>query len=51
MQSAQIQAKTIRHCKVCMKETPHEILSGGGCVAKICVPCLERSQRWELDRD
>ena len=42
---------TLRHCKVCNRETPHEILSGGGCVAKICIPCLENSKRYELDRD
>jgi hypothetical protein len=37
--------KTIRYCKACQKETPHEIVFGGGCVAKICIPCLEQASR------
>jgi hypothetical protein len=47
----QIVAKTIRYCKACEMETPHEIIAGSGCVAKICLPCLQRSERYELDRD
>jgi len=43
--------KTIRYCKVCRRETPHEILAGSGVVAKVCIPCLEQTERYELDRD
>ena len=34
---------TIRLCRVCQRETPHQIRFGCGVVAKICVPCLEQS--------
>ena len=41
----------VRFCRVCQKETPHEIRSGCGLVAKICIPCLEHSMMNELVRD
>ena len=43
--------KTIRFCKVCEKETPHQLREGSGLVAKICIPCMERALHYELDRD
>jgi len=32
--------RTIRFCKVCQKETQHEVRTGAGVVAKMCVDCL-----------
>jgi hypothetical protein len=43
--------KTIKYCKTCQAETPHQIRSGPGMVANICVSCLERALAYELDRD
>jgi hypothetical protein len=43
--------KTLRFCKVCEIETPHEVRTGAGVVARICVPCLERARLYDLDRD
>ena len=43
--------KTMRFCKVCGRETPHEVRAGNGVVAKICIPCQERELMWNLDRD
>ncbi len=43
--------RLLRFCKQCQKETPHEIRTGGGVIAKICLPCLERDLFYELDRD
>jgi hypothetical protein len=43
--------RTLRFCKVCLKETLHEIRSGAGLTAKICVKCMEDERRYELDRD
>ena len=43
--------KTLRFCKACGKETPHEVRSGCGVIAKVCIPCLERALQYELDRD
>jgi hypothetical protein len=43
--------RTLRFCKVCQKETPHEIRSGVGLTAKICVKCFEDARRHEPDRD
>jgi hypothetical protein len=42
---------TLRFCKVCRKETPHEIRSGAGLTAKMCMKCLADGRRYELDRD
>lgn len=43
--------KTIRYCRVCQKDTPHEIREGAGVVATFCVPCVQRTLSYELDRD
>jgi hypothetical protein len=43
--------KTMKFCRVCQKETPHEVRSGGGVVARMCLPCLEHELTYELDRD
>lgn len=43
--------KTLRFCKVCQRETPHLIYSGGSVIARVCLPCSEESQRYELDRE
>lgn len=43
--------KTIRFCKICDRETPHEVRAGNGIIARICVPCLERERLYDLDRD
>ena len=43
--------KTLRHCRACGKETPHQIRQGAGVVVTLCVPCLERALTYELDRD
>ena len=43
--------RTLRYCKSCQKHTPHELRTGAGVVAVICVPCLERALNYELDRD
>jgi len=42
--------KTLRYCKVCKTETQHEVRSGSGVIAIICVPCLTRVL-CELDKD
>jgi len=43
--------KTIRLCRTCGKQTPHEVRSGAGVIATVCIPCLERALNYELDRD
>lgn len=43
--------KTLRFCSVCQKETTHEIRSGAGVIAMLCIPCINRSLAYELDRD
>jgi len=43
--------KTLRYCKTCRKETPHEIRGGVGLTAAICIECLRRALSYELDRD
>jgi hypothetical protein len=43
--------RTLRFCKTCGCDTPHEIRSGSGVTARICATCLERALRYELDRD
>ncbi len=43
--------KTIRFCKVCARETPHEIRQGAGLIATFCVDCIARALSYELDRD
>jgi hypothetical protein len=43
--------KTIKYCKICQRETPHQIRGGPDVVAVICISCLERALRYQLDRD
>lgn len=43
--------KLMKFCKTCRMETPHQIRSGQGVLATICVPCINRSLTYELDRD
>jgi hypothetical protein len=43
--------QTLRFCKACGRETAHEIRSGSGVIARICVICMDRSLRHELERD
>ena len=43
--------KTMRFCRICSKETPHQIRQGAGVVVTLCIPCLERALTYELDRD
>lgn len=43
--------KTMKYCKVCQKETPHQIRAGAGVTATICLSCLQRALSYELDRD
>ena len=43
--------RTRRVCKSCGKETPHQVRSGAGVIATVCIPCLERALQYELDRD
>ncbi|HXK05204.1 MAG TPA: hypothetical protein VMS37_22570 [Verrucomicrobiae bacterium] len=43
--------RTLRYCKICQRDTPHEIRSGAGVIVRICVACLERTLRYELERD
>ncbi len=43
--------KTMRFCRTCHKETPHQLRQGTGVVVSLCVPCLERALSYELDRD
>lgn len=43
--------QTLRYCKACGRETAHEVRTGAGVIARICVVCIERSLRYELDRD
>lgn len=43
--------KTLRYCQTCQRETAHQLREGAGVVVSICVPCLERALKYELDRD
>ena len=42
---------TIKFCRFCQRETPHQIRGGKGVVAVICIPCLNRALAYELQRD
>jgi hypothetical protein len=44
-------AKTLHYCKTCLRETTHEIHQNGGVETANCVPCMERSVSYELDRE
>jgi hypothetical protein len=43
--------KILRYCKTCQKQAPHEIRTGSGVAAAICLACLERAITYELSRD
>jgi hypothetical protein len=43
--------KTMKHCKTCDRETPHEIRGGPGLSAIICIACLRRALMYELEKD
>ena len=43
--------QTMKYCKVCEKETPHEVRYGSGVAAVICVPCLRRALSHEMERE
>ena len=43
--------KTLRFCRICQKETAHQLREGSGVVVTLCVPCVERALNYELDRD
>ena len=49
--SARLTPKTLRHCPLCQKETPHEIREGKEMMVTVCVSCLERALSYELDRE
>jgi hypothetical protein len=44
-------AKMLHYCKICLRETTHEINEARGVETAACVPCLERSVSYELDRE
>jgi len=43
--------KTLKYCKTCQSETPHQIRCGPGLTAMICIACLDRALAFELARD
>jgi hypothetical protein len=43
--------ETLRHCKKCETDTPHQVRSGAGVTAIICVPCLRRALALVQNRD
>jgi hypothetical protein len=43
--------KTIKYCKTCQSETPHQIRGGSSVVAVFCLSCLERALKYQLGRD
>jgi hypothetical protein len=44
-------AKTLLYCRICSRETTHEIHLAAGAETANCVPCMERSISYELDRE
>jgi hypothetical protein len=44
------QPTTLRFCKMCQKETPHEIRRISDSSVRFCVPCLEHAGLNDLDR-
>ena len=44
-------AKTLHYCKICLRQTTHEIEQNGKVETVNCVPCMERSLSYELDRE
>jgi hypothetical protein len=43
--------RILKYCKLCQRETPHQISKGAGVSAVICVPCWHRAVAYELERD
>lgn len=43
--------KTMKYCRTCEKETPHEIRGGEGVSAIICLACLFRALSFEPEQD
>jgi|KBSMisStandDraft_5_1062788.scaffolds.fasta_scaffold330172_2 hypothetical protein len=39
--------RTLRYCNICQKETPHEVRTGAGVVARLCVECLNARLNFE----
>lgn len=35
---------TSKYCSICEKSTPHRMVRGEGCVAKICLRCEGKAQ-------
>jgi len=44
-------AKTLLYCKICLRETTHEIHQSSDVETANCVSCLERSITYELERE
>ena len=42
---------TLRFCKICQRETPHQVRGSSGLSAVICMHCLDRALTYELERD
>jgi hypothetical protein len=51
VRAAHLTPKTLRYCRACAKETPHEIRESPGVIAAVCVRCAERALSYELDRE
>ena len=41
--------RALRFCKICQKETPHEVRTGAGLVARMCVECLNALLNFKAD--
>ena len=41
---------TAKYCGICKKETWHALMEGGGCMAKLCIPCYQRRMYPYADR-
>ncbi|MBZ5577543.1 MAG: hypothetical protein LAP40_13360 [Acidobacteriia bacterium] len=46
-----MQAKILRFCRFCGRETTHEVRAGYAGPLLICVRCRDRALHEELDRD
>ena len=40
---------TIKFCRICQRDTPHQVRGGRGVIAVICIPCLGRALRGEIE--
>jgi hypothetical protein len=49
--STRLSPKTLRFCPRCTKQTTHEILENTDLAVTVCVPCVERTMSYELDRE